>query len=171
MKCYTHPDMDAVATCGDCSKGLCAECSRKYETPVCDACIGDYLTERKGELKKRLIFNGIIFSGILLLMLFSRLAADQGPSGLLFWLTMLLALTVLVWGFWGFRWLMDAFQRITHMNIFMTFSSFGMVYFIGSLVTGALAIFIAPFLILYDSFQLYRLNKKTETLKSQGLVL
>lgn len=38
MKCYYHPDRDAVAQCVECHKGLCNECAHKWEPPHCDGC-------------------------------------------------------------------------------------------------------------------------------------
>ncbi|MBF0914050.1 hypothetical protein HXK64_03840, partial [Candidatus Gracilibacteria bacterium] len=38
MKCYNHPENDAVATCADCQKGLCHECASIYQEPVCAPC-------------------------------------------------------------------------------------------------------------------------------------
>lgn len=29
MKCFNHPDHDAVATCKHCSKGVCSECAKE----------------------------------------------------------------------------------------------------------------------------------------------
>ena len=38
MKCYYHPERDAVAECVECSKGLCNECADKRNPPTCDGC-------------------------------------------------------------------------------------------------------------------------------------
>lgn len=38
MKCYNHPDRDAVGTCVDCGKGLCQECMDLWTIPVCTDC-------------------------------------------------------------------------------------------------------------------------------------
>ena len=39
MKCFYHEDKDAVATCQNCGKGLCRECTTKYTPCMCDNCI------------------------------------------------------------------------------------------------------------------------------------
>jgi hypothetical protein len=41
MKCFRHPEVDAVATCRYCSKGTCAQCAKDTEfgvvcTPHCE---------------------------------------------------------------------------------------------------------------------------------------
>lgn len=38
MKCFNHPEMEAVATCQKCGKGLCRECAEKYTPCMCDPC-------------------------------------------------------------------------------------------------------------------------------------
>lgn len=38
MKCFNHPERDAVATCQKCGKGLCRECAEKYTPCMCDSC-------------------------------------------------------------------------------------------------------------------------------------
>ena len=38
MKCFNHPERDAVATCQKCGKGLCRECAEKYTPCMCDPC-------------------------------------------------------------------------------------------------------------------------------------
>ena len=38
MNCFNHIDRAAVAQCSDCGKGLCAECTEKYEPILCTPC-------------------------------------------------------------------------------------------------------------------------------------
>ncbi|MCM1056972.1 MAG: DUF6040 family protein [Firmicutes bacterium] len=38
MKCFNHPDREAVATCQNCGKGLCRECAEKHTPCLCDPC-------------------------------------------------------------------------------------------------------------------------------------
>ena len=38
MKCFNHVDLDAVATCQVCGKGLCHDCAAKYTPCMCDSC-------------------------------------------------------------------------------------------------------------------------------------
>lgn len=39
MKCAEHPNLDAVATCQGCGKGLCATCTGQFEQPLCHPCV------------------------------------------------------------------------------------------------------------------------------------
>lgn len=38
MKCFNHPEREAVATCQKCGKGLCRECAEKHTPCLCNAC-------------------------------------------------------------------------------------------------------------------------------------
>ncbi len=38
MKCFNHPEREAVATCQNCGKGLCRECAEKHTPCLCDIC-------------------------------------------------------------------------------------------------------------------------------------
>ena len=38
MNCYNHPEDAAVASCIDCGKGLCKNCTDLYQMPICSEC-------------------------------------------------------------------------------------------------------------------------------------
>lgn len=54
MKCYYHNDRDAVSQCGVCGKGLCKECTDKYDEPLCEKCGDEIVAETQEELKDAL---------------------------------------------------------------------------------------------------------------------
>ena len=45
MKCFNHPDREAVATCQSCGKGLCRECASKHRPCLCDECYQDNVND------------------------------------------------------------------------------------------------------------------------------
>lgn len=49
MKCYNHPERDAVSTCTKCGKGLCKECTDKYSPILCDECRQEYEIKQEEE--------------------------------------------------------------------------------------------------------------------------
>ena len=53
MNCYNHIDLPAVATCIDCGKGLCSECSNKYTILICDSCSLKHLYTEKSSIATR----------------------------------------------------------------------------------------------------------------------
>ena len=81
MKCYNHPDRDAVATCTKCGKTLCKECADKHSPCLCDEC---YSQLREVELKnlqdaKKPFIKTIILGVVFLFVAFFIVAASQGP--------------------------------------------------------------------------------------------
>lgn len=49
MKCYNHPDRDAVAYCSVCGRALCKECCDKHSPIMCDGCFEDEQRRLKEE--------------------------------------------------------------------------------------------------------------------------
>lgn len=68
MKCYHHPDRDAVATCTECGRGLCKECADVYSKPLCADCAVSYAKRIKENLEKAYLLSAILllFSAILI---------------------------------------------------------------------------------------------------------
>ena len=70
MKCFNHPDQDAVVTCNHCGKGLCADCTIEMESGgnCCPDCFGSFVNYQKGllaSLRWRLFF----FIGVIVCMI------------------------------------------------------------------------------------------------------
>ena len=55
MKCFYHPDRDAVGQCVECSRGLCSECAGKWEPPLCDNCAGNAASSAKASAISHLV--------------------------------------------------------------------------------------------------------------------
>ena len=53
MRCFNHPEQEAVATCQKCGKGLCRECAEKYTPCLCDACVDLIQREQRQEAKNQ----------------------------------------------------------------------------------------------------------------------
>lgn len=64
MKCYYHPELDAVASCQHCGKHLCKECADKYSPILCDDCYKKLRQEEHDRLReaRSRIENTIIIS-------------------------------------------------------------------------------------------------------------
>lgn len=66
MKCYYHPNRDAVAQCVECNRGLCSECAHKWEPPLCKGCGSELREYAKKELGKiKIGFIGGLICGLL----------------------------------------------------------------------------------------------------------
>ena len=83
MNCYNHIDLPAVATCIDCGKGLCSECSNKYTILICDSCSLKRLYTEKSSIATRW---GI---SIAIAVLFTLLNFEILPKDFLIYLIML----------------------------------------------------------------------------------
>ena len=53
MKCFNHPERDAVASCQKCGKGLCRECAEKHTPCMCDACAARVQKDRLRQAQNR----------------------------------------------------------------------------------------------------------------------
>lgn len=53
MKCYVHPETDAVGTCVRCGKFICETCNTELAGKnCCKKCIADEMQERERKLEK-----------------------------------------------------------------------------------------------------------------------
>jgi len=57
MKCYKHENIDAVATCRDCGRGLCSQCANKYFIPLCDYCFLNRANRDYNFYKKAIVID------------------------------------------------------------------------------------------------------------------
>lgn len=53
MKCFNHPEMEAVATCQKCGKGLCRECAGKYTPCMCDTCAAQIQQDKQVQAQNK----------------------------------------------------------------------------------------------------------------------
>ena len=90
MNCYNHTDQPAVATCIDCGKGLCSECSNKYTIFICDSCNLKRLYTEKSSIATRW---GI---SIAIAILFTLLNFEILPKDFIIYLIMLPSMIICV---------------------------------------------------------------------------
>lgn len=62
MNCFYHPNEQAVATCPQCGKGLCAACAQKWPQSVCDNCAQENITLHIANRKKPLVTSIVILA-------------------------------------------------------------------------------------------------------------
>ena len=90
MNCYNHIDQPAVGTCIECGKGLCSECSNKYNIFICDSCNLKRLYTEKSSIATRW---GI---SIAIAVLFTLINFEILPKDFLIYLIMLPAMIICV---------------------------------------------------------------------------
>ena len=153
MNCYKHTETVAVASCAQgCGRGLCAECAEIYEPPTCENCAAQIesaqiqeLSELKSSLIKRIAINSLFFVPYLVLMF-----TDDPPL----WV----GIFMLIWGFIGFRWLLDVFQAVTNLTLYNTFEGWGCNYLIGSGICAMFGFIVIPILVVMQAIQLKRIS-------------
>lgn len=86
MKCYFHPEKDAVATCQNCGKSLCKECAEKYHPCLCDDCYRLLKQQEVDELKsaRKKMIKTFIYSILLGAIVFSILYQSEPVAGVVF---------------------------------------------------------------------------------------
>lgn len=70
MNCYFHTDISSVATCQDCTKGLCKNCTDKFGISICPACNSKRASSEKKEIIIEFIW--MIIAGIFGLIFISQ---------------------------------------------------------------------------------------------------
>jgi hypothetical protein len=143
MNCYQHPDSVSVATCA-CGRAMCAPCAAKRQPPMCDPCHAASVAERIASVQKRLAINAVFSLAYLVLgvgHLFGALDHSKSPIiGIAY-------IVAGIWGFIGFRWLLDGLMRVTGLAIFAGLQSWLWAYFIGSAVCSFAGFVVLPVLI------------------------
>jgi len=95
---------------------------------------------------KRIIINALFFIPYVIVL------STEDPPG---WLMV----PMIIWGFIGFRWLMDGFLHLTGLVIFDSVQGMGLKYFIGSVFCSVLGVFVIPIQIVIQLIQLNRIPK------------
>lgn len=67
MKCFYHPELDAVAQCEKCSKGLCNDCATKYNRPICESCAKKELRAKLSYYRMPLIVCAVLFAVVFII--------------------------------------------------------------------------------------------------------
>lgn len=111
MKCFTHPQADAVAQCSQCQKGICRVCAHSTgDATFCSSCIE---TGLRGEIAhaQRNVVGVWIFTGaftvIAAIAAFASIA--QGAPGALLAIPLVFASSWCL--FWGWSPVWNGFRR------------------------------------------------------------
>ena len=112
MKCFVHPQLDAVAQCSQCHKGICTICAHDLEgATFCTSCYQLGLSEEVAQARRSLVvvwvFTGI-FTAIAALIAFGSIS--QTGAGILIIIPFIFALSWCL--FWGWMPVWNGFRRI-----------------------------------------------------------
>ncbi|MCL2130347.1 MAG: hypothetical protein FWH35_08345 [Treponema sp.] len=152
MNCFNHAEVAAVASCIDCGKGLCKECSSLYQIPICNECNLKRVKADKGNIVKVYLPSILLF----IICLVIGIANGKVALGIFFgWISA------------GVPW---GWKAVTFIQprMFLFLSFFGwLIYFI---IKFALAYFIGivafPIGIVKMILSIVSAKKKEENIKN-----
>lgn len=151
MKCFNHTDMDATATCKNCNKGLCVECSSRFNTMLCEPCLIEHNKSVARNMYIGLATTVLIFFGFMYVF-----GSIQGSSGEpLGYSKAILPSLLLAFTFWGWKFLSDYSPRLT----MGTGNVWIMYFFIKLLMACFIGLIVAPYQIFKMLKELNTVNK------------
>ncbi|MDN4605877.1 hypothetical protein [Sporosarcina highlanderae] len=175
MKCYKHNKLDAVATCNNCGKGLCNECSDEFQPISCQRCALQNNETFKSGLMVQLIVPIVIFISIFvfsLVFMFSALKSlddSIGPlSYLLFFIGVLINSYAIATVPFGWRFL----NKLTP-DVFLFLPIAGWLFYFGVKFAISLSLgwIIAPFAVWRIKKDLKSINlTKQDVLMGRGVI-
>ena len=151
MKCANHPTMDAVATCVDCGKGLCSDCTNAYEFPICEKCNAIRVGGEKRELTKNIVLTVLFF------IIGAYFAVSSGGG------FNIISAIVIGYLFAGIPWGWSFLNKITP-SIFLFLPLIGWVIYF--LIKGILSFFIGFIALPIKLYQIFRTSKRLKDISS-----
>jgi uncharacterized Tic20 family protein len=176
MKCFNHPDIDAVATCQKCGKGLCRECAEKHTPCLCDSCAEqiqrdkqrqaenkeeqkkqkykDALVDTRSEFIKTTLIGAVI--GLLLVWFMKGQHSDLGFGECVMYFCFGICIP--------FGW-----KLLTYLQSFIPISLLGTFWFwfIYVIVKAVISIFIGFPAFIYQLVKTIMTQRKINTLEQQ----
>ena len=154
MNCYEHTDTISVAACA-CGRGLCGTCQAKHQPPTCEPCYTAAIAGRIAKTQQRLFIN----CGFAVAYIVAFVQMHMGDGSVSTPIFLLLG----VWGFFGFRWLLDGLLGASRLAIFATGQTWVITYIIGSLLCSIAGFVIVPVEIVLQWRLLKRLKAEAGT--------
>lgn len=159
MKCYNHPQKDAIAQCGECGKGLCEECAKKWDPPICDDCQRNNINAEFDSIKSELrlyIILAIVGAVVGMFGTFSSFSHREEERFILtFGAGIWLALCLPVYAA-GWKWMNHLTDKFA---LFATPVGWIIYLLIKLMCSAAIGLFALP-------YRLYYINKRKKVLNS-----
>lgn len=137
MKCFNHNAADATATCQGCGKGLCVDCTSRFNMVLCEPCLLAHNARLSRQMYLGLALTVVIF--VVATYFFSSGAGASLKVGSAAFTGLLFAFT-----YWGWRFLGNRFSPPMVGGVFAWLMylalKFIAAYFIG-LIVGPYQIF------------------------------
>jgi formylglycine-generating enzyme required for sulfatase activity/Tol biopolymer transport system component len=133
-------------------------------SPAEEETIAACAQERNGLIRK--IIVNLLFLIPYLIVMFSSSGGGQPSKG-----AMWMLLPILIWGFIGFRWVLNAFTSVTGLVLFANLKSWGWMFFFGSVICSMFGGLIIPILIVLQSIKLYRFRGNSKAIGRLAIAL
>ena len=117
MRCFTHPQTEAVAQCSQCQKGICTICATNITTNIegatlCPSCCETGLREEIAHAQRSIVgvwvFTGVI-TAITAIAVFGSIAQAGAGAGAILFIPLLFAASWCL--FWGWSPIWNGFRR------------------------------------------------------------
>ena len=166
MKCFTHPQADAVAQCSQCHKGTCTDCAHDIGgATLCPSCVQIGLREEIAHAKRSIVgawvFTGAI-TAVAAIPVFALLSS--GSSAAILFLPFFFAASWCL--FWGWTPVWNGFR-----NTFAGWGCFGSWTFVLLItaIVSEILILIAMVVGAFTGIQKY--NEARRTVARNGQLL
>lgn len=159
MKCINHNKFDAVMTCNECGCGLCRECGRLFESPMCEPCAIQFNRTLAKELCLQLIVPAIIF---VLVFLWTKdmVRANGARFG---WGAMIPSAFMAFW-YTGWRFLSNRFP-----GMFVGNAKGWFIYFaIKGVIAGFVGLIVGPYEIVKAIKAVFDYRQLNQQLKQRN---
>lgn len=150
MKCATHIDVDAVATCGSCNRGLCKACTDRFDRPFCEACV---VAVNKSIANQLYLGLAITISVLIASFYMSRILLQAT------FLDSILSSVAFAGLYWGWRFLSDHAPRLEMASILV----WVFYLYVKLMLACLIGFFVAP----YQIFKMVRELKTIRELERQ----
>jgi hypothetical protein len=155
MKCFNHNEMDATATCQECSKGLCVNCSSRFNAMLCESCL---LNHNKSVSTQ--MYTGLAITIAILLGFTYFIGGMELPNGqTLGFAKAILPSLILAFTYWGWKFMTNHFPSLS-MGSGTVWIMYFMIKFVAALHIG----------LIVGPYQIYKMLKEinsTNKVKSQ----
>ena len=83
MRCFTHPQVDAVAQCSQCQKGICSACAHSTgDATFCSSCFETGLREEIAHAQRNVVGVWIFTGALTVIAAIAAIASiAQGGAG------------------------------------------------------------------------------------------
>ena len=157
MKCFSHPQADAVAQCSQCQKGVCTSCAHDVEVvTLCTSCFQTGLSSEIAHAKRTVVGVWVFTGVVTVIAAFAALASiSQTGGAAIFYIPLAFAASWCL--FWGWSPVWNGFRRA-----FAGWGCFGTWFFllIVAVLIAEILVSVAVFVGAFTGIKKYKEAKR-----------